>query len=155
MNKAGMLQYNEKIIITRLKENGMPVTKNRRAVLKVLQQQKTPVSVAIITKSSNLNRVSVYRTLQLFLAKELVHLIPSRGHPRYILADNSETSNHKGNNFSSCFVCTKCNYTEFIPQPAFKISAIHCEHEVHTYNLVIEGICNACKKIEHPFARSL
>jgi Fur family ferric uptake transcriptional regulator len=150
-----MLQYTEKIIITKLREIGMPVTKNRRAVLRILQQQKTPVSVAIITRFSSLNRVSVYRTLQLFLEKEIVHLIPSRGHPRYILADNNDAAHNKGSNFSSCFVCTRCNYIEYIPQPAFKTSSIHCEHEVHTYNLVIEGVCNACKKIEHTAAGKL
>ena len=141
------LPDDQAIIIT-LKKHRAYVTQTRIAVLRVLSQTRGSISVSRIRKLSPvaLDRVSIYRTLQLFLEKGLILIVPnSRGNPHYILTDFLKmTSANSLENQLVYFICKTCGHTELIEQGDSLIVKRPANHQVNNCYIVLEGICNRC-----------
>lgn len=139
---------NDHTIISFLKELGVYVTQNRIVVLKVLMQCPGAVSVATIRKLAEvkLDRVSVYRTLQSFLDKGLLLVIPNvSGIPHYTLIGQTNFEKRDGSAF---FICTRCGTAALLPgkikvkhPPSFDQRA----NTIRSRYIVLEGLCNKCQ----------
>jgi Fur family ferric uptake transcriptional regulator len=150
-----MHPLNDHTIMHMLKELGVYVTQNRVAVLKIFLQCPGAISVSRICKLSaiKLDRVSVYRTLQAFVDKNLILLVPNaQGKPHYILKANPGLAHQNGAAF---FICASCGDSELLSDTV-EINHNHLpgHHIVKTQYLVLEGFCQKCQHRHPPHSAS-
>ena len=130
-----------------LKKNELSVTDGRKKILELFLSSDGALAHADIEKRTgeNFDRVTVYRTLQTFVDKGIIHHIPTTDNSiLYALCkDNCEAGHHHDNHVH--FVCGQCNKTiclEEVTVPQVKLpkgfTPIHAE-------MVVSGICGDCK----------
>jgi Fur family ferric uptake transcriptional regulator len=130
-----------------LKMNGLSVTDGRKKILELFLNNNGALAHADIEKSTGaaFDRVTVYRTLQTFVDKGIVHHIPTTDNSiLYALCkDNCEEGHHHDNHVH--FICEQCNKTiclDEVTVPTVKLpkgfSPKHAE-------MVVNGICGDCK----------
>lgn len=125
-------------IIEVLKERGYRITSARENVICAMAKLKQPESIRAIAERVDADEVSVYRTIEMLLAEDLVEgiALPDGTHA-YALA--SEHHHH--------LVCTTCNRVEHIAcsdggseqQPHHPDFRAIFGHEV-----TFHGICKKC-----------
>ena len=150
--KGKLLAYFELIMkdngVEILKRNHLSVTNIRKDILRLLQQKKTGLSHRDFEKgmSSDVDRTSIYRTLQTFSEKGIIHTIPTTDDTiQYALCKESSSENHHIDNHAH-FSCEKCGKTyclESVIVPAVKAPK---GFTVKQKDLVMTGICKACEK---------
>lgn len=120
----------------RLTEAGYKLTTPRKLIAGWISQHKGTFSVSEIRKKlTELDKVTVYRTLKLFCSLDLIHGVLSlHGEQHYEIHDKQQHHHH--------VVCEGCGKNECIPCeittkkiPSFK--------QIH-HNLVFRGLCNEC-----------
>lgn len=130
-----------------LKRNQLSVTEGRKKILELFLNSEGALAHADIEKKTgeSFDRVTVYRTLQTFVEKGIIHHIPTTDNSiLYALCkDNCEEGHHHDNHVH--FICDKCNKTiclEEVTIPAVKLpqgfSPRHAE-------MVVNGICEECR----------
>ncbi len=130
-----------------LKKNGLSVTDGRKKILDLFINNNGALAHADIEKNTGaaFDRVTVYRTLQTFVDKGIVHHIPTTDNSiLYALCkDNCEEGHHHDNHVH--FICDQCNKTiclDEVTVPAVKLpkgfSPKHSE-------MVVNGVCGDCK----------
>ncbi len=91
------------------------------------------------------DRVTLYRTLNSFLEKGLLHKIPSdSGFANYALCPD-ECSNHNHHHDHVHFKCNICGHIECLTSLSIPKVEIP-EYEINEQSLVLNGICKICKK---------
>jgi len=135
------------MVLDILKKNNLSVTDGRKKILELFLKSEGALEHADIEKNTgeNFDRVTVYRTLQTFVDKGIIHHIPTTDNSiLYALCkDNCEAGHHHDNHVH--FVCEKCNKTiclEEVTVPQVKLpkgfKPSHAE-------MVVNGICADCK----------
>jgi Fur family ferric uptake transcriptional regulator len=129
-----------------LKKNQLSVTAGRKKILQLFLDQPGALSHGDIEKSAGekFDRVTVYRTLQTFVDKGIIHTIPTADNSiRYALCKDDCSEGHHHDHHIH-FVCDHCHQTfclDDVVTPAIKLprgySAGHVE-------VVVEGICRNC-----------
>ncbi len=136
----------EQEVVELLKNNSIPITQNRVEVFKMLKANKRAQSVSSIIKQSTmlLDRISVYRTLQCYLKKGIVLIVPNNDRDaKYILVEAKVEGKLDGKH--SYFVCTCCKLTEIIMMPFDLVHNNLAQYQVNKYSLIVEGLCMNCK----------
>ena len=129
-----------------LKDYHLSVTDSRKKILELFIKNSGALTHADIEKKagSGFDRVTIYRTLQAFLEKGLVHTIPSSDDSiRYALC-KAECDEHGHHDDHVHFICDNCGKTvcfENIHVPAVKLPAGYASKEV---NVVVSGLCKEC-----------
>jgi len=137
----------ENEILSILKKNQLSITDGRRKILELFFQSNGALAHADIEKNTDaaFDRVTVYRTLQTFVDKGIVHHIPTTDNSiLYALCkDQCEAGHHHDNHVH--FICDNCNKTiclEDVTVPTVKLpkgfKPRHAE-------MVVNGICDDCK----------
>lgn len=117
-------------------------------MLETLDRATDPMSVPqILSKLRSVDTVTVYRTLNTFVRKKLVHRI--RGEDRgwlYALSDDSATPQHQHPHF----VCDDCGRVECledarIPPGLIGEMRIDSGYRVSYPEVVLHGICPKCR----------
>ncbi len=119
-----------------LKETGYKLTKNRAEVARYLENnQGIFCANDLLRNFSNLDKVSLYRTLDLFQKLDIIHPVITLNGEQYYEAHELTNHHHHA-------VCTKCHKSECIscdytdkPVPGFK--------EIH-HSIAVTGICYKC-----------
>jgi Fur family transcriptional regulator, ferric uptake regulator len=132
-------------LYTLLKEAGYRLTKPRRAVAQVLLAGQTPLSIEEIHSrlgDRSINRVSVYRTVQLLCDLGIVRRLQfHEGFARYELADSFGSHHHH-------FVCNRCGRVEDIdacPLATTEQAIIRRTHSrITSHTLEFYGVCGVC-----------
>jgi Fur family ferric uptake transcriptional regulator len=130
-----------------LKRNRLSVTDSRKKILQLFLAHTGALAHGDIEKGAGekFDRVTVYRTLQTFVDKGIIHVIPTADNSiRYALCkDDCGEGHHHDHHIH--FVCTNCNKTyclDDVVTPDIKLprgySASHVE-------VVVEGICKNCQ----------
>ena len=130
-----------------LQGNGLSVTESRKKILHLFLEQTGALAHGDIEKKAGekFDRVTVYRTLQTFVDKGIIHSIPTADNSiRYALCkDECKEGSHQDHHIH--FVCNICNNTyclDDVVTPDIKLpkgySAGHVE-------VVVDGICKNCK----------
>ena len=133
--------------LTILKKTHLSVTDSRQKILELFLESKGALAHSDIEKKTgeSFDRVTVYRTLQSFVEKGLIHLIPTTDNSiKYALCkDDCEVGHHHDNHVH--FICDKCGKTiclDDVTVPSVKLpkgfSPNHAE-------MVVTGICGDCK----------
>jgi len=131
-----------------LKKNQLSITDGRKEILKLFLKSPGALAHADVEKSTGaaFDRVTVYRTLQTFVDKGIIHHIPTTDNSiLYALCkDNCEEGHHLDDHVH--FICEECNKTiclDDVTVPEVKLpkgfKPIHAE-------MVVTGICNDCRK---------
>jgi Fur family transcriptional regulator, ferric uptake regulator len=132
-------------IYTLLKEAGYRLTRPRRSVAQVLLSTPTPLSIEEIHSylgSRAINRVSIYRTIQLLCDLGVVRRLQfHEDFARYELADTFGSHHHH-------FVCNLCGRVEDIdtcPLAATEQAISRRTHSrITSHSLEFYGVCGAC-----------
>ena len=129
-----------------LRKNQLSVTGSRKKILELFLMANGALAHGDIEKKTGekFDRVTIYRTLQAFVEKGIIHTIPTSDNSiRYALCkDDCEEGHHHDHHIH--FVCDKCHNTyclDDVVTPEVKLpkgySAKHIE-------VVAEGICDKC-----------
>lgn len=134
-------------VLSILKRNHLSVTGSRQKILELFLHANGALEHADIEKRTgeSFDRVTVYRTLQLFVEKGLIHLIPTTDNAiKYALCkEDCEAGHHQDNHVH--FICNKCSKTiclDDVTIPAVKLPKDFLPN--HT-EMVVTGVCGDCK----------
>jgi Fur family transcriptional regulator, ferric uptake regulator len=136
----------EKNVDELLRRNQLSVTGSRRKILELFLQQDGALSHSDIEKkaSEKFDRVTVYRTLQAFVEKGLIHSIPTADNSiRYALCkDDCTAGQHRDDHVH--FICNSCGNTvclEEVVVPGIKLPRGYVVQQVE---MLVSGICKSC-----------
>jgi Fur family ferric uptake transcriptional regulator len=130
-----------------LKKNQLSITESRSKILELFLQQNGALAHADIEKKSGagFDRVTVYRTLQTFVEKGIIHTIPTADNSiLYALCKDECTGGHHHDHHVH-FVCKECGNTiclEDITVPDVKLPAGYQATQVE---VVVNGVCKDCR----------
>jgi Fur family ferric uptake transcriptional regulator len=130
-----------------LKKNHLSVTGSRQKIMQLFLNSNGALAHADIEKKTgeSFDRVTVYRTLQSFVEKGIIHLIPTRDNSiKYALCkDDCEAGHHHDNHVH--FICDECNKTiclDDVTVPQVKLPKGFTPQHAE---MVVNGICEECK----------
>ena len=129
-----------------LKVYQLNVTDSRKKILQLFLDQPAALAHADIEKNAGekFDRVTVYRTLQTFMDKGLIHSIPTADNTiRYALCKDECGEGHHHDHHIH-FVCEQCRKTACLDSvviPEIKLPNGYIKDKVE---VVISGVCSAC-----------
>ena len=129
----------------RLEAKGIRPTANRIIVLKALGEAGHPMSLADLeTRIESMDKSSVFRTLTLFLEKDLVHSFEDgRGIINYELCTEKGHCDHHDAHIH--FYCERCHRSYCMEHINLDWMQVPEGFEPRAYSFVIKGICPRCK----------
>lgn len=131
-----------------LKRHHLSVTESRKKILQLFLEHTGALAHGDIEKRAGekFDRVTVYRTLQTFVDKGLIHTIPTADNSvRYALCKDECAEGHHHDHHIH-FVCTQCQNTfclDDVVTPDLKLPKGYAATHVE---VVAEGICRNCNK---------
>jgi Fur family transcriptional regulator, ferric uptake regulator len=151
--KSGKLQSYFDLIMKEdgveiLKRNHLSITNIRKDILRLLLQKKTGLSHHDFERglSAGVDRTTIYRTLQTFSEKGIIHTIPTTDDTiRYALCKDSCTEDQHTDNHAH-FACEKCGKTFCLESVAIPSIKVPKGFTVKQKDLVMTGICRSCEK---------
>jgi Fur family ferric uptake transcriptional regulator len=131
-----------------LKRNQLSITDSRSKILELFLQQSGALAHADIEKKSgaSFDRVTVYRTLQTFVEKGIIHTIPTADNSILYALCKDECSEGHHYDHHVHFVCQECSNTiclEDITVPEVKLPNGYQATQVE---VVVNGVCKDCKE---------
>lgn len=130
-----------------LKKNQLSVTAGREKILELFINSNGALAHADIEKNiqAGFDRVTVYRTLQTFVEKGIIHHIPTTDNSiKYALCkDNCEAGHHHDNHVH--FICDKCKKTVCLDDVTVPTVQLPPGFEPKRAEMVVTGICKDCK----------
>lgn len=130
-----------------LKRNQLSVTGSRKKILELFLGSKGALAHGDIEKKTGekFDRVTVYRTLQVFLEKGIIHNIPTSDNAvRYALCKSDCTEGHHHDNHVH-FVCSHCGNTSCLADVTVPLVKLPGGFKAEEYQMVVNGICTDCQ----------
>lgn len=130
-----------------LKNFGIRPTKKRSCVLNFFQSNTHPLSSREVYErlqgletSLSMDRVTVYRILDLFTEQGVLHRIPSPDQiDRYCLVMRPNEHEH------AHFFCTHCGQIECMDASLFEWKVVpQIQERMSHFHLQIDGLCESC-----------
>jgi len=129
-----------------LKKNRLSVTASREKILNLFLDQTGALAHGDIEKRAGekFDRVTIYRTLQAFVEKGIIHTIPTADNSiLYALCkDDCEEGHHHDHHVH--FICKQCHNTyclDNVVTPDIKLPAGYSAKQIE---VVVEGVCRQC-----------
>lgn len=133
-------------VITILKRHRINITKPRQLVLQAFLQTTDSVDYTYFLNTDifGMDRTTVFRTLNLFVKKNIIYKVPvTDGTNRYLLQPPCHY-NSPASLMHFSFVCAQCGKATIIPkEPEVKISLPRGFKKTNI-EIVINGLCKAC-----------
>ncbi len=130
-----------------LKKNNLSITDSRKKILDLFLKNNGALAHADIEKNTGeiFDRVTVYRTLQTFVEKGIIHNIPTTDNSiLYALCkDNCEAGHHHDNHVH--FICDSCNKTICLDDVTVPTVKLPRGFKPDHAEMVVNGICGDCK----------
>lgn len=133
-------------VVTLLKQKGVHPTPVRVALLEAFFERQEALSFQQISNrmSGAHNRVTIYRTLDLFLEKGFIHILPSTSPvTRYGLLENYNAPHYEKHLHFLCDICGRAICLGDIPIPRFTLPEGFKEKDTE---IVITGECSNCSR---------
>ena len=130
-----------------LRRKHLSVTDSRKKILSLFLSTRDALAHGDIEKKAGekFDRVTVYRTLQTFVEKGIIHTIPTADNSiRYALCKECEEGHHHDEHVH--FVCTNCGRTiclDDVVSPRIELPEGYIVQEVQ---VVINGVCKDCNQ---------
>lgn len=133
-------------IATILRENKLSVTAGRQKILQLFLHATGALSHADIEKKTgeHFDRVTVYRTLNSFVDKGIIHVIPSSDNSiRYALCkDDCEEGHHHDHHVH--FQCSQCTNTFCLDEIVTPSVIVPAGYKATSIQVLVQGICKDC-----------
>jgi Fur family transcriptional regulator, ferric uptake regulator len=132
--------------------SGIGSTPNRLKVLEIVGSNTSPLSAReiydTISRSESINRVTVYRILDLLVESNVIERISSGGRSfHYGLAPNENHRPHPH------FYCRHCGNMECLSPESLRMDLLPLERtfpgEIMNVEVRIDGICKTCLKLSN------
>lgn len=130
-----------------LKKNRLSVTESRKKILQLFLEGSGALAHGDIEKKAGekFDRVTVYRTLQTFVDKGIIHTIPTADNSvRYALCKDECSEGHHHDHHIH-FLCTNCHTTYCLDDVATPQLNLPKGYIAHHVEVVAEGLCKNCK----------
>jgi len=128
-----------------LKKGGQSLTKPRKSVFQALQGQEPLAMHELVSRCSEIDRASVYRTIELYEKLGIVQRLQSGWKYKLELTDQFHTHHHH----ASCLVCGQSTVV-----PEDKIIEQHLKHlaesvgyQLERHQLELQGYCQTCQSL--------
>jgi Fur family ferric uptake transcriptional regulator len=128
-----------------LKKNSLSVTDSRKKILSLFLQSKDALAHGDIEKKAGekFDRVTIYRTLQTFVEKGIVHAIPTSDNSvKYALCKDCEEGHHYDDHVH--FVCSNCKATICLDDVVSPSIELPKGYFVENVQVLINGVCDKC-----------
>jgi Fur family ferric uptake transcriptional regulator len=132
---------------TMLKRNSLSITDSRKKILQLFLEQTGALAHGDIEKRAGekFDRVTIYRTLQTFVDKGMIHTIPTADNSiRYALCKDECSEGHHHDHHIH-FVCSNCNNTYCLDDAVTPEIKLPKGYSAEHVEVVVEGICKNCK----------
>lgn len=130
-----------------LKKNHLSVTDSRQKIMQLFMNSNGALAHADIEKKTgeSFDRVTVYRTLQSFVEKGIIHLIPTKDNSiKYALCkDDCEAGHHHDNHVH--FICDECSKTICLDDVRVPVVKLPKGFTPQHAEMVVNGICEECR----------
>ena len=130
-----------------LKHNQLSVTGSRKKILELFLSSAGALAHSDIEKKTGekFDRVTIYRTLNTFLEKGIIHNIPTPDNSvLYALCiDNCSEGHHHDNHVH--FVCSSCGNTTCLPEITIPSVQLPKGFLPEEYQMVVTGLCKSCQ----------
>ncbi|MBI2436528.1 MAG: transcriptional repressor [Candidatus Magasanikbacteria bacterium] len=121
-----------------LKEAGYKSTNNRVALINYLNKNKGIFCANdLLQNDSDLDKVSLYRTIELFQKLDIIHPVMTLEGQQYYEVHEPDTHHHHA-------VCTQCHKNECI-DCTYTDTSVPGFKEIH-HSISITGICYKCSQ---------
>ena len=129
-----------------LKRNQLSVTESRRKILDLFQQTNNALAHADIETQTGeqFDRVTIYRTLQTFVEKGIVHTIPTADNSVLYALCKSECSEGHHHDNHVHFICDKCDTTYCLENIIIPNVQLPEGFNATQTDLVVSGLCKNC-----------
>lgn len=130
-----------------LKRNQLSITGSRKKILELFLKNEGALAHSDIEKKTGerFDRVTIYRTLQSFLEKGIIHTIPTADNSvRYALCKDDCTEGHHHDNHVH-FICNQCSNTiclDDVVIPPVKLPQGFIADEIQ---MIVTGTCKECR----------
>jgi len=131
-----------------LRRNSLSVTESRKKILNLFLNVHGALAHGDIEKKAGekFDRVTVYRTLQTFVEKGIIHTIPTTDNSvRYALCKDDCSEGHHHDNHVH-FICMKCGTTLCLDDVVVPEIKIRKGFSVNEIEVVVKGICMDCQQ---------
>lgn len=140
------LRMNSADIEKFLTGKGIKPTANRILVLKELMGCTHPVNLSDLEISlAPMDKASIFRVLELFSGKEIIHVIEDGSRSLKYEVCGSE-GHHSASDQHAHFYCEKCGAVYCLDNISLPAPDIPDSFTVKSVNLMFKGICPACNK---------
>lgn len=130
-----------------LRSNSLSVTGSRKKIIQLFLEQTGALAHGDIEKRAGekFDRVTIYRTLQTFVDKGIIHTIPTADNTiRYALCkDECSEGLHQDHHVH--FVCIQCSNTYCLDDVVTPEIRLPKDYSPRHVEVVVEGICKNCK----------
>ena len=129
-----------------LKQNGLSITGSRKKILDIFIHSNGALAHADIEKSVSVgfDRVTVYRTLQSFVEKGIIHLIPTTDNSiKYALCKNDCEAGHHHDNHVH-FICDSCSKTICLDDVTIPKVKLPKGFKPGHAEMMVTGVCGDC-----------
>ena len=128
-----------------LKKHKLKSTSFRLDLLKIFLKCESSISFSDIKQflDSPIDRATIYRALESFEKKGLIHVVPNLGNEtKYALCSGCEIGIH--NHDHAHFICKLCSNTFCVQLDNTKFDLSLKGYLIEGINLVLEGVCKDC-----------
>lgn len=129
-----------------LRKNQLSVTESRRAILELFQQSNGALAHADVERETHeeFDRVTIYRTLQTFVEKGIIHTIPTSDNSvRYALC-KEECSEGIHHDDHVHFICDNCGTTYCLDHVAIPAVKLPDGFTLKQTEVLVSGKCSRC-----------
>lgn len=130
-----------------LKKKKIKVTDTRKEILRILSESDSAISYNSIQDRTEqkLDKVTVYRTLETFEKKGIIHSIPSEeGQRLYSFCMDDCEDHHHHEDEHVHFKCDNCGNTTCLYDVSIPKITLPKNHKYSSSKLIVQGICPNC-----------
>ncbi len=128
-----------------LRKNNLSLTDSRKKILSLFLHSKAAMAHGDIEKEAGekFDRVTIYRTLQTFVEKGIIHGIPTSDNSiKYALCKDCEEGHHHDDHVH--FVCNSCKRTICLDDVVSPGIVLPKGYQIENVQVVINGTCDQC-----------
>ena len=133
-------------ILRTLRRHGLSVTQTRRRILRLFLEQSGALAHGDIEKriGGGIDRVTLYRNLQRFTEKGIIHAIPTPDNAiRYALCrEECEEGHHHDHHIH--FFCTCCRKTYCLDDVVTPDIRMPRGYRTEQVEVLVQGVCRSC-----------
>jgi Fur family ferric uptake transcriptional regulator len=129
-----------------LRRNQLSITDSRKKILELFQDNEGALAHHDIEERTGekFDRVTIYRTLQTFVEKGIIHTIPTADNlVLYALCKDECTTGHHHDNHVH-FICDNCNVTYCLDSVVTPTVDLPRGFQPKVIDVVVTGICKNC-----------